>query len=104
MARYASGQNQPITHWNNLPIYLTTILTAVFVASLIVIVVASSMSLPLAEWLMFPMPLEPAWSLWRLVTHILIMPISFFTPFSIICFYWWSVGVETHLGRTILSK
>ncbi len=104
MARYASGQNQPITYWNNLPIYLTTILTAVFVASLIIIVVASSMGLPLANWLTFPMPLIPAWSLWRLVTHILIVPLSFFTPFSIICFYWWSVGVETHLGRAILSK
>jgi len=104
MARYASGQNQPIRYWNNIPIYLTTILTAVFVITLITVVITSSAGIPLATWLVCPIPLYPAWTLWRLVTHVLITPLSFFTPFSILCFYWWSVGIETHLGRISLTK
>jgi hypothetical protein len=104
MARYYSGQNQPLTNWNNLPIYLTTILTAVLVAALIVQVIAESAGFSLARLLAFSMPLIPGWSLWRLITHVLVQQISFFTPFALLCFYWWSVGVETHMGRAVLSK
>lgn len=104
MARYASGQNQPITHWNNLPVYLTTILTAVFVVVIILLAVASAAGIPLAAWLMFPMPLLPAWSVWRAITYVTVQPINFFTPFSLLCFYWWGVGIESHMGRSVLSK
>jgi hypothetical protein len=50
------------------------------------------------------MPLMPAWSIWKLATYVFVDEISFFTPFSIMCFYWWSMGVETHLGRDLLAK
>src|SRR5213076_2351575 len=99
MARYSSGHNQPLTHWNNLPIYLTTILTAVLVAGLVISAVLMSMRSPLLEFFIFTMPLQPAWSVWRLVTYVVIGQVSFFTPFSILFFYWISVGLETHLGR-----
>ncbi|MGB8167949.1 MAG: DUF6576 domain-containing protein [Chthoniobacteraceae bacterium] len=104
MARYSSGNNQPLTHWNNLPIYLTTILTAVFVLGLIVSAVFTSLNSPLLGLLVFEMPLRPEWSLWRLFTYVFIGRISFFTPFSILFFYWLGVGVETHLGRVVLSR
>jgi hypothetical protein len=35
---------------------------------------------------------------------VLVGQMNLFTPFAILCFYWWSVGVETHLGRGILTK
>jgi hypothetical protein len=104
MARYSSGHNQPLTRWNNLPIYLTTILTALFVVGLIVSAVFTSLQSPLLGWLVFAMPLDPAWSVWRALTYVFIGRVSFFTPFSILFFYWLSLGIETHLGRTILSR
>jgi hypothetical protein len=104
MARYCSGNNEPLTRWNNRPIYLTTILTALFVLGLIATAVLSSAHSPLLEWLIFTMPLTPAWSLWRLVSYVFIGEISFFTPFAILCFYWWSIGIETHLGRGVLTR
>jgi hypothetical protein len=103
MARYSSGQNQPLTHWNNLPIYLTTILTAVLVAGLLISAVLMSMRSPLLELFIFSMPLQPAWSVWRMFTYVIIGQVSFFTPFSILFFYWLSVGLETHLGRPKLA-
>jgi hypothetical protein len=63
-----------------------------------------SMGSPLLEWLIFAMPLEPAWSLWRLFTYVFIGQVSFFTPFGILFFYWMSVGIETHMGRPKLAR
>lgn len=104
MARYYSGRNQPLTHWNNLPIYLTTILTALMVVGLIVSAVLMSMRSPLLGWFLFGMPLDPAWSLWRLFTYPFVGEVNFFTPFGILFFYWMSVGIETHMGRPKLVK
>src|SRR5262249_40099576 len=55
-------------------------------------------------WLVFLMPLYPAWSVWRLFTYVFINPVNFFTPFGIFFFYWFSVGIETHLGRGVLTR
>ena len=104
MARYQSGNNQPLTHWNNLPIYLATIITAAFVAGYVATAILRATFSPAIAWLDFTMPLVPAWSLWRLVTYVFTDRISFFTPFSLLFFYWMSVGVETHLGRAVLAK
>ncbi|MEI9897231.1 MAG: DUF6576 domain-containing protein [Chthoniobacter sp.] len=104
MARYLSGPTQPLGRWNNISIYLTTILTAVFVAGLIGTAMLTAARSPLLEAFVFSMPLRPAWTLWRLFTYVFVSPVSFFTPFAILCFYWFSVGIETHLGRTVLSR
>ncbi len=104
MARYSSGHNQPLTQWNNLPIYLTTILTGVFVVGLFLSAVLMSLRSPLLGLLIFEMPLRPEWSLWRLFTYVFIGRVSFFTPFSILFFYWLSMGLETHLGRVVLTR
>lgn len=103
MARYTSGQNPPLGNWNGLPIYLTTIFTAALVLGLAVSAILLSMQSPLFQALIFSMPLKPWWSLWRLFTYVFIGHISFFTPFSILFFYWMSVGIETHLGRRVVS-
>ena len=100
MARYLSRNNDPLTSWNNHPVYLTTILTGLFIVGLIVSAIIGS----LAGLFVFRMPLVPEWSLWRLVTYVFVGELSFFTPFAIFCFYCWSMGIETHVGRTILSK
>jgi len=102
MARYASRNNEPLTRWRDHPVYLTTILTALLAAAILVTVVLTAAHVPIP--LVFVMPLEPAWALWRLVTYVFVNPINLFTPFSILCFYIWSMGVETHLGRDSLAK
>jgi hypothetical protein len=105
MARYLSGPTQPYGKWNGIPIYLTTILTAALVAGIIgtAILMASGAGIVLNA-LAFTMPLRPAWSLWRLFTYVFVDRISFFTPFALICFYWFSAGIETHLGRGVLTR
>ena len=104
MARYASRNNEPLARWHDHPVYLTTILTALFVAGLAVSAVLQAMHSGLAAGFVFTMPLVPGWSLWRLVTYVFIDRVSFFTPFAIMCFYWWSMGIETHLGRVTLGR
>ena len=103
MARYYSGKNQPLTHWNNLPIYLTTILSALLVVGLVLSAVLMSSASPLLSLFVFEMPLEPPWSLWRLFTYVFVGRVSFFSPFGILFFYWMAVGIETHLGRPKLA-
>lgn len=103
MARYYSGNNQPLTTWNNLPIYLTTIITACFFVGLILSAVLMSAQSSILYWLAFTMPLEPSWTVWRLFTYVFVGKVSFFTPFSIFFFYWMAVGIETHLGRPKLA-
>ncbi|MDR3405620.1 MAG: hypothetical protein P4L99_24200 [Chthoniobacter sp.] len=104
MARYLSGPTQPLGKWNNIPIYLTTILTAVFVAGLIGTALLTAARSLLLEAFVFSMPLRPAWTLWRLFTYVFVSPVNFFTPFAILCFYWFAVGIETHLGRVVVSR
>ena len=105
MARYSSySNNTPLTRWNDLPIYLTTILTAVFVAGFVFRALAQAAHSDAWLWFAFSTPLEPAWTIWRTATYVVLDPVNFFTPFSIICFYLWSIGVETHLGRETLAK
>jgi len=104
MARYSSGNHPPLSHWNNLPIYLATILSGAFIAGYATTAILISMRSPAIGWLGFTIPLRPAWSLWRLVSYVFADQVSFFTPFAILFFYWMSVGIETHLGRTALAK
>jgi hypothetical protein len=99
----SSGNHQPLGNWNNIPIYLTTILTAVFAAGLVTTVVLMTMNSPALMWLPFGMPLVPPWSIWRLVSYVFIGQISFVTPFAILCFYWWSVG-SRHIWAALFSK
>jgi hypothetical protein len=105
MARYSSySNNEPLTRWNNVPIYLTTILTALFVIGLLLSAVALAARNPLWEWFVAPIPLSPAWSIWRLFTYVFVGELGFFSLFAILCYYWWSLGIETHLGREVLAK
>ena len=104
MARYLSGPTLPLGKWNGLPIYLTTIITAVFVIGLVGTAILTAVGSPFVGWFIFAMPLRPPWTLWRLLSYVFIGPVNFFTPFSILFFYWMSVGIETHLGRGVLTR
>jgi len=104
MARYLSGPTLPYGKWNGIPIYLTTILTALFVVGMIGTAILTAGKSTLLDAFIFDMPLYPAWSFWRLFTYPFVNPVDFFTPFTIFFFYWFCMGIETHLGRMVTTR
>jgi len=104
MARYLSRESEPFGKWKGIPIYLATILSAVLGAGIVVRAFLQSAASPFLSKLIFALPMED-WTGWLAVlTYPLMDKISFFTPFSIMVFYWLAVGIETHLGRSVLVK
>lgn len=105
MARYLSGPTLPYGKWNGIPIYLSTILTAALVVGFLGTAILAGMhSLLLLSALILNVPLQPVWAIWRPFTYVLVQPVNFFTPFAIYCFYWFATGIETHLGRVVLTR
>jgi hypothetical protein len=103
MARFCTRENEPLKKWNGIPIYLTTIIAAVMVAGLLFSAVLQSLRSPLLERLTFILPGNDLNWL-AAFTYPLIDQFSFFTPFVIFFFYWLAVGIETHLGRAVLTR
>ena len=97
MARFCSRDNEPITNWNGVPIYLTTIITAAFVLGLVIAAI-----MPAAGLFMFVLPgtaLTPI----TVLTYPFVAPFSIFTVLAVYIFYQLSLGLETHLGRSKLA-
>lgn len=104
MARYLSRETLPYGKWNGIPIYLTTLLTVAFVIGLFVSAILKSAGSPLLTSLVFNLP-NDSWSGWfSSLSYIFVGLPDFFTPLGIICFYFWSVGIESHLGRGPLVR
>lgn len=104
MPRYLSLETEPFGKWKGIPIYLTTIVVAVMVAGLIAcafIEAEGSFDLRAASFIVPRNGWANAYTLWF---YPMIDRFSFFTPFGIFCFYWWSIGIETHLGRKVLAQ
>jgi hypothetical protein len=92
--------NEPIWWVKRVPIYATTILTAGFVAGLILCVILSSAKLDsVLSLLAFTTPLFLGGALWQPFTYVWLGDVSFFTPLCILCFYSWGVEVEKFVGR-----
>jgi hypothetical protein len=102
MARYLSRESEPYGKWRGIPIYLTTILTVLLVVGFLASVALKRS--PLLSSLMFTTPVV-SWKGWlSVLSYPLVEPPQFFTPFLIMCFYQWSTGIETHLGRGPLVR
>jgi hypothetical protein len=103
MARYCTRENEPLKKWNGIPIYLTTIITALFVVGFLVSAILLAMRSPLFETLTFSLPGDFT-NFFSALTYPFFDYLSFFTPFGIFFFYRFAVGIETHLGRRVLAK
>jgi hypothetical protein len=103
MARFCTRENEPLKKWNGVPIYLTTIIVAVMAAGLLFSAILQSLRSPLIERLTFILPGNDLNWL-AAFTYPLIDRLSFFTPLSILFLYRLSVGIETHLGRAVLTR
>jgi hypothetical protein len=92
--------NQPIWWIKRVPIYATTILTAGFVAGLILCVILESANLSgVLLGLAYSTPEFLHGALWQPLTYVWLGQTSFFTPLGILCFYSWGVEVEKYIGR-----
>jgi len=80
------------------PVYVTTIVTALFVAGLVGSIILASARVSLAP-LGFTAPDFLSGAVWQLLTFPFIDIPNFFTPLGIFCFYSWALEVEKHLGR-----
>ncbi|MEI7821476.1 MAG: DUF6576 domain-containing protein [Verrucomicrobiota bacterium] len=104
MARYTSRDTEPLAKWRGVPIYLTTILAALLVVGFLGSAFLKAARSPLLESLAFHTPVA-SWKGWlSVLTYPFVSEVNFFTPFTIICFYWWAAGIETHLGRAPLVR
>lgn len=99
-----SFHNQPITWWGRIPVYVTTIVTAMFLVGVILSTILMAAGSPLLKWLTLSVPLNEPWSLWQCLTYPFIEAPSFFTPFGLMFFYSSGVSVETHLGRASMIR
>ncbi len=104
MARYISRETEPFGKWKGIPIYLTTILTALMVVGFVASAFLASARSPWLAALTFHTPVT-SWAGWlsALSYPFIEMP-TFFTPLGIVCFYWWAAGIESHLGRGPLVR
>ena len=104
MARYMSRDTEPLAKWRGVPIYLTTIFTALLAVGFLGSAVLKAARSPLLADLAFLTPVA-SWKGWlSVLTYPFVLEVNFFTPFSIVCFYWWAAGIETHLGRAPLVR
>ena len=104
MARYMSRDTEPLAKWRGMPIYLTTILTALLTAGFLVSAVLTAARSPWLRSLTFMTPVT-SWSGWlSVLSYAFVSRVDFFTPLGIVCFYWWAAGIETHLGRGPLVR
>lgn len=91
--------NQPISYWGRVPVYVTTLVTAAFVVGVVLTAILVAAASPALGWLGLTVPLMAYWSLWQCITYVFIETPSFFTPLGLMCFYSFGVGIETHIGR-----
>ncbi len=104
MARYMSRDTEPLTKWRGIPIYLTTIFAALLAVGFLGSAFLKASRSPLLGDLVFQTPVT-SWQGWlSVLTYPFVLDVNFFTPFTIICFYWWAAGIETHLGRAPLVR
>ncbi len=104
MARYLSRETEPFGKWKGIPVYLTTIMVAVMVLGLVACAVLQTTdSFGLLRRMIFVVPRADWGNVVALVLYPLVDQFHFFTPFAIFCMYGWSIGIETHLGRRVLS-
>lgn len=104
MARYMSRDTEPLFKWGRLPVYLTTIFVALLTLGFLMSAALMSAESPWLHSLKFSTPVT-SWSGWlSALSYPLVSQVDFFTPLSIVCFYWWALGIETHLGRAPLVR
>ena len=95
---------QPIRYLGRMPVYATTILTAVFALGIIVYTVLASARIVPEFLLGFRAERFMDGALWQPLTYVFVNGPSFFTALGLLCFYQWAVETERYLGRVRFLK
>ncbi len=90
--------NQPLRYYRGHAVYLTLYLTLALAAGIVLTILLESAGTS-PDFLGFVPPFFLRGALWQPFTYVFVNPISFFTPFSLLCFYFWGVEVEKYMGR-----
>jgi hypothetical protein len=90
--------NQPLRYYNGKPVYLTLYLTLVMTVGTVITMFLEAGRFP-TQILGFYPSLFTRGALWQPLTYVFVNGMSFFTPLSLIAFYFWGVEVEKYLGR-----
>ena len=90
--------NQPITWWGRVPVYLTTIITAVFGVALVLEVVAVAAGMDLTRLAFEPYAFIHG-AVWQPITYAFLGQMNFFTPLALFCMFRWGTEVEKYIGR-----
>ena len=88
--------NQPITRYNGVPVYLTTIVVVVIVAGLILCALSET------AFALFAFIPELFWrhgQVWRLVSYLAADQVHFFTIFNLLFLYSFGRDCEIEMGR-----
>lgn len=104
MPRYLSRETEPFGKWKGVPIYLTTIIVAVMIVGLIACAMIQATGSRVFLEAGFYVPRHGWANILAVFTYPFVGWLNFFTLFGIYFFYTYSVGIETHLGRNVLSR
>jgi membrane associated rhomboid family serine protease len=98
----ASSYNeyQPVTWFGRWPVYVTTIITGLFVVGMFVTVFLTTARVSLEALLLSPAGIWRHGFVWQPFTYPLIQLPNFFYLFGLFFFYWFGVDVERYLGRS----
>jgi hypothetical protein len=94
---------QPIRYVGRVPVYATTILTALFAVALVLQALLLSARVNLSS-LRFTAPFFLSGDVWQPLTYAFLGQLSFFTPLGLFCFYSWGIEIERYLGRARFVK
>lgn len=90
--------NRPLGNFRGLPIYLTTIIVAVFVIGLVFSALAGA-GASLALFAFEPGLVWQHGQVWRLITYLAVDQVNFFTIFNLLFLYSFGRNCEQEMGR-----
>jgi len=91
--------NRPLGNFRGLPIYLTTIIVAVFVVGLVFSALAGAGS-SIAMFAFEPSVVWQHGQVWRVITYLAVDQVNFFTIFNLLFLYSFGRNCEQEMGRS----
>ncbi len=91
--------DKPLFHTGRVPVYVTTLATALQVVALVIFAVLGFGS-PVIAQLVYSAEAVEAGKLWTLVTYAIVGRLDFWTALSLVFFYLFGIRVEMRLGTS----
>lgn len=89
---------RPLTWVGRLPVYLTTVLTALYAFSTIAVTIALSAGVSVVPLIFYPSSFLGG-QVWQIFTYSFVEKVTFFTPLNLFFLFFAGQQVESYLGR-----